>query len=314
MFSIQCKPGFSQSRLAPPALDSLERVAVNILKQNLNELSGWNKVHAAEYLLWTGHTRNIQTIFLNQKRLFGREPEYRIGIWRVLIESSQDSMERKKWISKIIGAFLNTSGPDRIHAAETLAKLKTSPLKFDPLITMESLESDNSILSLYTRWSICYSSTKLLLYERIWLIKFLKSEKESIPERRLAAYIISNLGDLSEKEWTALSDIALKESPGSGAKVYLLSAAYVTAPKSAKRSEEYHKIEMELFTIGSTSDRAGRVEMAIVLAKRGTPNDIVVLTSLLNTRYPLLVKSDNQDVQSAACYGILAIINKLVNE
>lgn len=306
---LSCKSAFSQRSSDNFLLDSLQKKTVNILKQNLNSLSGWNKVHAAEYLIWTKHPEDVGPIFLNQNEHFGKQPEYRIGIWRVLAQTMQFSREKEKWTNKIKEAFFDTLGLDRIHAAETLAKLKISPLKEGPIITFEALQSDSTTLSLYTRWSVSYSSKNLLLSEQKWLLKFLQLNKKA-SERRLAAYIISKLGILCQQDWLMLSSQALEEPTHSEAKVFLLSAAFVTAPKSVEQLYCYKDIKTTLFALGGKDSKSGRTEMAVALAAKGRAEDINVLTSLLNTKYPLPVETDNRDVQSAACYGILSIISR----
>src|SRR5690625_4538084 len=86
MFFNIGKEAFSQYSSQTASLDSIREAAIEVLKKNLQDLSYWDKVHAAEYLLWTGHNENIREIFLEQNRNFGDKSEYRIGIWRVLAE------------------------------------------------------------------------------------------------------------------------------------------------------------------------------------------------------------------------------------
>lgn len=311
IFIYPVKNAFSQNSPIDLKLDSLKRLSLNILEKNLNNLSGWNKVHAAEYLLWTKHPQNIYSIFLNQDKKFGHEPEYRIGIWRVLAEASRTLKEKEKWVNKISKAFLDTSGQDRIWAAETLAKLRVSPLKINPLITLEALDGNNSILSLYTRWSLCYSSKLLLISERKWLLNFLMLNNVPSTERRLAAYIIGKLGILPQQDWIILSGLSLKEPANSVAKVSLLGAAYTTAPILSEPTSKYHEIKGKLFTLRTKSNKEDLTEIAIALAKRGKINDIKILKTLINTNFSFLSESDNLDVKSAACYGVLAIINRI---
>lgn len=309
LFLISLKRAHSQNSSNYLVIDSLRKIAINTLKQNLKNLQGWNKVHAAEYLLWTNHTEGIKTIFLGQNQKFSNKAEYRIGIWRVLAEATQ-SPERDKWIDKIVNAFMDTTGLDRIWAAETLSKLKISPLKLNPIITIEALENNDTTLSLYTRWSICYSSTELQHIEQCWFLNFLKEGKGTTKERCLVAYIISNLGTLSQREWAILSYLSLKEPVESKVKVCLLSAAYISAPSDLDELGRYNRIKKEFFTIGSREDKGSRTELAIALAKRGRVEDIDILTNLINTKFPLPNKSDNLDVNSAASYGILSILSR----
>lgn len=306
---------FSQEKILSQDLliDSLKISSINILEQNLHNLSRWEKVHAAEYLLWTNHPKNLYFIFQNQNKKFVKVSEYRIGIWRVLAETSQSSINRKRWIAKITGAFLDTLGMDRVHAAETLAKLKTSPLLEDPIITLEAMESDSNTLSFYTRWSVCYSSVDLLLSQRKWFLDFLNSNKGSTADKRLAAYIIGKLGTLPYEDWFMLSKIALKEPDQSKAKVPLLSASLSTAPRINDYSSTFHNIKQTLITLGTAPEKMQRIELAISMAKIGDLNDLPVLLNLLNDTTSLTKGDDYADVRSAVAYAILCIKKREAN-
>ena len=61
--------------------------------------------------------------FLTEARIHSVEPQYRIGIWRVLARAADSEQEHAKWVGKIRDVFLDATAPDRPHAAETLAKL-----------------------------------------------------------------------------------------------------------------------------------------------------------------------------------------------
>ena len=45
--------------------DSLRQEAIQVIRLNLENQSKWEKVHAAEYLLWLGYPQGVKEAFLN---------------------------------------------------------------------------------------------------------------------------------------------------------------------------------------------------------------------------------------------------------
>lgn len=94
------------------------------LRARLRTTEGWPKVHAAEALLAEGDSETVRAAFFQEAIINEDQPELRIGIWRVLARAASDPMERQYWSHRIIQAFLDEDGPDRLHAIETVGKLK----------------------------------------------------------------------------------------------------------------------------------------------------------------------------------------------
>src|SRR5690606_1997578 len=97
---------------------------------------------------WTGNAEGVKEAFLKELALFHQKSQYRIGIWRVLAQVS-DGAEAAQYHKQIVSAFLDTAGKDRIHAIETMAKLKISPLPDYPFETQDALKSSIKGLSAY---------------------------------------------------------------------------------------------------------------------------------------------------------------------
>jgi len=108
---------------APGVTEELRERAVKTLRDAMDTEPRWVKVHAAEHLLSLGYPQEVASTFMRELEAFENEPEYRIGIWRVLARAAISPEERESWVSKIKSAYLNEEGPDRLHASETLAKL-----------------------------------------------------------------------------------------------------------------------------------------------------------------------------------------------
>ncbi len=141
--------------------DDSDKRAMDELLTTLKSRTQFVKVHAGEFLIWLGHPREVREEFLRENELYSKEPKYRIVLWRVLAQTEEEG-KRAVWTDKILEAFKDTTGPDRIHAAETLGKLKLSPLEKYPHATMNALQSDNRNLNVYTLWAISFVSESSL--------------------------------------------------------------------------------------------------------------------------------------------------------
>ncbi|GAB2781675.1 hypothetical protein GCM10027275_26730 [Rhabdobacter roseus] len=295
---------------------SYREAALRELREVLQHQEEWVKVHAAEYLLWAGYPEGVRAVYLQEEKRYGTQSPYRIGIWRVLAQVSEE--EKSTWTGRIQRAFGDPDGPDRIHAAETLAKLKVPPTAA-PEVTRRALESDNPALALYTRWAVAHASPEALASTRQYLLDGLAAGPQEVLFKRLSGYILRNLGDLTPPQWQQLARVALAEPATSDAQVYLLSAAYVRVPAGEEASGTYAQVREKLLGTQDSPQKAVRSELAMALAEKGTLADLPVLLSLLTNKNPLgtaegtwteeaLRKSpDNADVRAAAAYAILKI-------
>lgn len=282
---------------------------LTVLRKVLHEQQEWVKVHAAEYLIWAGYPAGVKEIFLEENQKWGTRSPYRIGIWRVLAQTADSDAERKKWTDQIKTAFLDPEGSDRLHASETLAKLRISPMTDDPDVTNSSLNSSMKALVIYTLWSIAFTSEAHLQDARARLIRILSdpSEKES-PVKSIAAYATRQIGNVSPSDWKTLADAAKDEPQGSPAKVYLLSSAWVSHQAENEIDREQLALLHEgLLAYKNAKNKGERSEMAMALAEKGTNQDLPVLLSLLRNENPLGNEADDYDVMAAAAYAILRI-------
>lgn len=283
---------------------------IALLRKVLREQEEWVKVHAAEYLLWAGYPEGVKAEFVGQEKRFGTKPPYRVGIWRVLFQCAENESEKEVWLNKIKGAFLDENGPDRIHAAETLAKLRISMLAEAPGITERALKSDVTVLALYTFWSTAFDSAGQREIVKMELVKNLTPLFGSDwAVKAISAYAIRQLGDLNAGQWERIADAALKEPQTSAARVNMLSAAWLTAlnPGDAKLLP----IESALLKFHSAQSKGERSEMAMALAAKGNADDLPVLTEMLENKRPLGDAAADYDVMAAAAYAILKIRQRM---
>ena len=297
--------------------DALREKALQELRTNLKTQNQWEKVHAAEYLLWLGYPQEVQQTFEEERQKFETLTPYRICIWRVLAQAAPTPEERGIWVDKILQAFLDQNGEDLIHAAETLAKLKVSPWEADSVITQNAIDGENKVLSTYTWWASLYSSGEAHQHSRDDFFQLIHHDDARV--RRIAAYALRHLDDLNAEEWYQLAEKALSESGTSEAKIYLLSAAVVTAPKDATRAEAYQTAWKELIQAKDAPGKAERAEMLAAMAEVGSLADLPLLTALLNRENPigesntntsittLINNPEDADIQSIVAYTILSI-------
>lgn len=280
--------------------------ALTELREVLNTQQEWVKVHAAEFLLWSGYPEGVSEVFKEEERRHSDQSQYRIGIWRVLAQAADSPDESLPYIGYILEAFFDTTGQDRIHAAETLAKLKISPVHIDEAISQAALQSSVKPLALYTLWSSAYTSADSMAASREAFLRLLQAEDPL--ERTIAAYSLRKLAGFTGGEWNVLADAALQEPPSSPAAVYMLSSAFVTMPEEEVASRE--RIREALLTYATAAGKGDRMEMAMALSERGGEEDIPLLTSLLANEAPLEKEADNADVRAAAAYALLTIIDR----
>ena len=304
-----CHPRESETREQPV---HVEEEAGNTLRKILHEQQEWVKVHAAEFLIWTGHPEGVKEMYIKELKQFFEKPQYRIGIWRVLAQLSNGN-EAAQYKTKIVNAFLDTAGGDRIHAIETMAKLKLSPLPQYPEVTGAALHCDNKALAAYTHWAIAYTSEDSAKAAEKYFLGRLLDANEDILQRRVAAYVLRNSGELDRTDWNALSDMVLALPDDVEGKVSFLNAALLTAPQEVKISETYKNIFNRFIAFSNKKDKGIREDIGTGLAVAGGKEHLPVLTGWMRNADPTGVAADDADVQASAAYTVLQICNRVGN-
>jgi solute:Na+ symporter, SSS family len=121
-----------------------QRRAVSTLQTALRTQPKWARIHAAEFLLARGYPQGVADEFLKELETSGNEPQYRIGIWRVLARTSSETGQRNEYIEKIRRAAIDPAGIDRLHAVEALAKLG-APLNSEARATVDRWTRESNI-------------------------------------------------------------------------------------------------------------------------------------------------------------------------
>jgi len=302
---------FSCGEKSKKLSDEDRELSHQVLDRVMHEEEQWVKVHAAEYKLQVGLSKGVYETFLEQLALFEDQAPYRIGIWRVLAKSAPKETERKQYIDKIIGVFNDREATDRIHAAETLAKLGVPVSSSAKATTDEILKGEKGSLWVYTLWASMQGQEKSA---NPILEALMSGIEEDIP-RLQAAYALKMEGNIPEEEWEALATMALAEPATSIAKVHLISAAYYWAGPEHQKSDSYKKIEDLILALQQSDNKGDRMALALTIAQKGDWSHQSILLGFLHNDNPLVSEDDgksnakispiNADVMATAAFALL---------
>ncbi len=289
--------------------DELTRDAIDTLRRVLAEQEEWVKVHAAEFLTWTGNVEGVKEVYLKEVEQHENNSPYRIGIWRVLAQLSADT-GRTDYLKKIEQAFLDTAGTDRIHAAETLGKLKYSPYRANPVISEAALNSPIVALSGYTHWAMAWENENTLQQAQQFFLRHLSDPNEDMTLRKIAAYVLRYINGIEPADWHGLADQVLALPDGSDGKINFLATLVISADAATAASEKYQRVWQTLLSHAGEKTKSVRIEIANALAEKGTEADLPLLVRWMHTEDPIGVEADDADVQASAAYAILKITER----
>lgn len=298
--------------MSDTSLSATKQKAINELNNVMLHHEKFIKVHAAEYLIWTGHTEGPLKEFLKEEKLHSTEPKYRVVIWRVLAQAEKDPARKKTWLSKMYDAFKDMNGPDRTHASEALAKLKQPVAVMFPEATSKTLESTDRHLQTYALWASSYGSETTMNKNREKFVEMALTDNDVII-RRISAYILRKMKGLNEQQWNKIAAQALATPADNELYVTYLTTALVTAPAHANTTTiaQVH----DLLVKGATKYNAGqRIEIGQAFADIGTKKDLPLMEAYVSDKDSAGVydskTDDGADVRAAAAYAIVEICNR----
>jgi SSS family solute:Na+ symporter len=293
--AVVLRAGTANGSSAPPSADvneSLRQRALSVLRTAMEAEDRWIKVHAAEALLSLGYPRGVARTFEKELASKGGEPQYRIGIWRVLAQAAPSDRQREPWMTKILAAVRDPRGPDRLHGAETLGKLGYRAGEMEADAFEAIARSGPGPLAANARWVLANSGRP---DGDIQLAELLASDDAGT--RATAAYAIRHLPKLSAAAWEKLA-AAVRKEPGGDVdivRVSLVSAAFVHAPVDQKA-----RFKTDLLKYARTGTNDAKYEACAALATQGRNDDLPLLTGLLD--------DTNADVRVGAAHAILRIL------
>lgn len=190
-----------------------------LLVASLEQRGEWSSVHAAEYLLMLGTAEPVLAAFRPQSD--EQTPEYRIGVWRVLAQGEAERGARQKYVEQIRTVLLNADSPDRLHAMESLAKLRTPMKSEDERKLVETVaEAENNPGRAFALWRLIQADPNSPALDR--LVGMLDSTDPV--ERLRAGFVLGELPERSDAIIAKLRKALEGEEPDSLATPYLAVA------------------------------------------------------------------------------------------
>lgn len=297
--TLSCNMRSNQNKPAQCELD-----AVTVLQNTLHTQKEWIKVHAAEFLLWGGYPDRVKEVFLNENELYGEQPFYRIGIWRVLAQTETDKEQKEVWVDKIRQAYHAKDGVDRLHAIETLAKLNVS-------VQNENIEGDNlDNFSVYKLWNSAYLSSESFDVAQDSLLKIAVSDKYEPLIRTISAYSLKKMGKLNDSLWISFASQAIAEREDSPIRSTLLNASVITAGQHVEKTELYkNTLETLKASYSEYVDPTVMMNVFDALAEKGNSNDLELLCTFIN-KTRKINEPATVDLLSNCAYAVIKICDR----
>lgn len=266
---------------------------VQLLRREAESGTGWVRIHAAEALLDHDQFRTAARMFAAEAETAA--PPYRIGVWRVMARAADTDVERRFFRERIHGDLLDTHAPDRLHAAESLAKLGLSnPVDRPALEDWVAAADDDT--SAYALWLLVLSgnpSERAASEAR--LVGLLDSTN---PVARLrAAFALGRISTVSSASLARLNRQLDSEPQDSAARSYVLAAGLLHASRDSPSAA---KLRRQLTWYLANGKPNEQLEAATVLGRSGATEEIPELTRLL--------ENGEADARIGAANGLLYLL------
>ena len=297
-FSLALVVGISSSAMAGNGQvslneDVLHATSVEVMKQALEHEEQWPKVHAAEGLVRNNYGEGVRDAFVEE---LNKQPSatYRVGIWRVLVQSAgNDEAFKQDYLSRIIEAAKTPDAPNRNHAMESLGKLGW--LEDTPEIA-EVAQNGSGAIQANARWVMANSGSP---ESQTSLAELLDSPDTAV--RGSVAYALRHLDSLTPDTVSRLIKTCWAEPSESAARIYLLSAVYVHTD-TEDHNDDRKRAQSELLRYLESGDRGQKSEVCCAFAQAGKMSDMRALEALL--------QDADADVRICASNAVLRIIRR----
>jgi SSS family solute:Na+ symporter len=256
---------------------TIQRVPLlDLLVDELHKNTGFVRIHAAEAAIDHGYSFKLSALF--EAEFATAAAPYRIGVWRVQARMAEGDAQRHRFVELLRRAMLDPEGPDRLHAAESLAKLGWVN-RSDRSAIEQWLATTADAAAPFLLWLLLLSGTPAERPEdEARLARLIDS---SDPMTRLrAAFAIGRLDAPSSATLARLSSRLEFEADDSSARVHLLSAALLHAARSSPTAAT---LKRQLIACLGACGPAEQFEVATVLGCCGSLEDLPVLVSLLES-------------------------------
>ncbi|MEO6003685.1 MAG: sialidase family protein [Opitutus sp.] len=253
--------------------DELAKRAKTALHDVFDQEESWVKIHAAEALVAGGEAIAMREKFLALRATVDALP-YRVGVWRVLANTSPTIAEREACVAEVEKIYLNSTAPDRPQALETLCKLRTRLTGATLERVRQALQQASSAADRgLPLWALRLAGGPGTLDGFTALL-----ESQDVTARLIAAYALRLLGETDAQALRALAKAAKAESPETKAYPFLLSAAVTLNADPARLNDWRAALERVLAT--GTAD--ARFEASHGLRSQVTTNELPTYAALLD--------------------------------
>lgn len=266
---------------------------IDMLEKELYANTAFVRIHAAEALVEHGFGFKAATIL--RADVDTKTPGYRTGVWRVLARIAPNEEERGQYTERIRRVMLDPAAPDRVGAAESLAKLGVSS-RADRGALTEWLAQADAASAPFPLWVLFLSGHPA---ERVATEASLASLLEATdPIARLrAGFALGRIRKLSPESIAHLQKRAASEPADSPARLYLITAAFLHTPRGSAEAKALKNQFLPFFTRGKANEQ---YEAATVLGLHGSALDLPTLTELL--------KSPEADARIGAAGAVLHLV------
>lgn len=268
---LMCIRRVGLARLTAPP-DALAVRARAVLHEVMAHEENWIKIHAAEALMAGGEAVAIRDRFL--QLVPGVDAlAYRVGVWRILANTSPTGPGRAACVASVEKIFLNPASADRSQALETLCKLR-HPVSGPALAEVRKIAAGPPApLRGLAFWALRLAGEPGALASLGGLLR-----SPEVGERLVAAYALRLLRENDPVALGQLARAAELEPPESRAHPYLVSAAFSLNGDPARRSAWRTALEKIL----ATGPDAARFEACQGLLEQVTAADRAGFARLLD--------------------------------
>lgn len=263
---------------------------IEVLRQSMQRETGWVRIHAADALIVHGYLDEVAHAFAEEAD--NRQSATRIGVWRVMAGSARDPQSRHQFIDRIREVLLDPQAPDRVDAAETLAKLN-APNPQDRAMLEQWLGAAPDRDDAMVLWLLVIGADlRQRIDDETRLASLVNS---SDPTARLrAAMAISRLPTVAATTRESILKRIKIEPQASPARVFLLIAARL---RDRERTGMWQSDVEHYLRSGNAGEQ---YQAAIALGMLGRADTLPALTSLL--------ASPEGDARIGAADGSLRIL------
>lgn len=292
--------------------ERIKHKALHDLKSLLYSQTGWIKVHVAEFLLWEHYAVDeVRALFMEEERKYDQMLYYRIGVWRVLAQAAATDEERRGWLNKILAIYSDEDSPERVHAIETLAKLKY-PVARDLSHWAAMQTADIDAFAVYSIWNASFYSDISKDAAREMCLSLLRQQRA---EKRtdlmpVVSYVLRRLKPFEPAEWDVIRAALNHVEANHSLYANILATLWMTAPEA--RSSD--ALDIKKVLTGLTGDRAVQLHVFAGWAECGEQADTQELIAQYLSRRQADRPGYDADVHAIAAYAVLKVAGRLDQE